>query len=403
MAEYPSFDSNRPGMYSPWRRKDRIITDIYEPGSTFKVFLVAGALDSGKVHLKDRINCEKGVYRVQGRTIHDTHPREWLKVPDIIKFSSNIGAVKIAERLSANGFYRYIQKFGFGKKSGIELAGEASGIVPDKSSFARPIRYSTSAFGQGIAVTPIQMISAFSSVVNGGIALKPYIIKEVRDRWGKIVYRGESDYVGRVISTGTSEKMRKMLGSVVTREGTGSLAKVEGYSVGGKTGTSQKVDMKQGGYSDKRIASFIGFFPVKNPLVAILILVDEPEDEVYGGLVAAPIFRKIASKVALYAGIPPDERGEERVTVAKNGVATEEGEKKKGKFPVQKVSLNDPEDGMYSMPNLKGLTIAQAIDMIEYLPIDYSFTGSGVVVRQLPQAGRRIKVGGKCRIVFGEK
>ncbi len=403
MAEYPSFDSNSPGKYSPWRRKDRIISDIYEPGSTFKVFLVAGALDSGRVHVKDRVNCEGGYYRVQGRTIHDTHPRQWLKVPEVIKYSSNIGAVKIAERLSAKKFYSYIQKFGFGKKSGIELAGEVRGIVPDRSSFTRPIRYATTAFGQGIAVTPIQMISAFSSVVNGGIALKPYIIKEVRDRWGKIVYRGDSDYVGRVISRGTSAMMRKILESVVTKEGTGSLAKVRGYSIGGKTGTSQKVDMRKGGYSDKRIASFIGFFPVKNPLVTILILVDEPEDEVYGGLVAAPIFRKIASKVALYAGIPPDERGREMFTVAKRKVMKEGGGEKKTMYPVQKVSLTDSEDGMYTMPNLRGLTIAQVIDMIEYLPVDYSFAGSGVVVKQVPSAGSRIQVGGQCRVVFGEK
>jgi cell division protein FtsI (penicillin-binding protein 3) len=237
-------------------------------------------------------------------------------------------------------------------------------------------------------------------VINGGIGVKPYLIKEVRDRSGKIIFRGESSYKGRVITRKTSAIMRRILTSVVTGEGTGTLAKVKGYTVGGKTGTSQKVDMEKGGYSDKRIASFIGFFPADRPLMTVLVLIDEPQDEVYGGLVAAPIFSKIVSKVAIYGGLPPDER-QKGIKLA----STKKKEKQvtlRERLPVMKVSLSKSGAGEYVMPDLEGLTMAQVIEMIEYLPLEYSFQGSGVVLRQYPPAGKRIRSGITCRLVMGE-
>lgn len=405
MAVYPGFDPNRPGRYRPWYRKNRAITDVYEPGSTFKVFLLSGALDAQRVRITDTIYCEKGIYRVQRRSIHDTHKNEWLTVPEVMKYSSNIGAVKIAERFSPEKFYEYIMKFSFGVKTGVEMDGEVSGILPSEAVFKRPIRYSTASFGQGIAATPLQVINAFSSIVNGGITLKPYIVQEVRDRFGKVVYRGKPLYSGRVISSQTSAMMRDILKGVVTEEGTGTLAALKGYSIGGKTGTSQKVDFKKGGYSDERIASFIGFFPADEPSIVILVLIDEPKDEVYGGLVAAPIFNRIASKVAIYAGIAPDAVEEEFRS------AVESGEQNRARravsptrrLPVMKVSYTSDEEGNFVMPDLEGLTVAQVIDMMEVLPVELRLRGSGVVLKQYPSPGKRVSPGGKCLITFGEE
>jgi cell division protein FtsI (penicillin-binding protein 3) len=405
MAVYPGFDPNKPGKYSPWRRKNRAITDVYEPGSTFKVFLLSGALEAGEVRITDNIYCENGIYRVQRRSIRDTHRSEWLTVPEVMIYSSNIGAVKIAEKFSPEKFYEYILKFAFGSKTGLELEGEVSGIIPSETTFKKPIRYATASFGQGIATTPLQMITAFSSIVNGGITLKPYIVKEVRDRFGKIVYRGKPLYSGRVISRETSAVMREILKGVVTEEGTGTLADLQGYSIGGKTGTSQKVDFKKGGYSDERIASFIGFFPADEPSIAILVLIDEPKDEVYGGLVAAPIFNKIASKVAIYAGIAPDKAEEGFQSVAE-AEAIDGGRRKsaqKSRLPVMKVSYTSDDEGNFIMPDLEGLTVAQVIDMMEALPVELRLRGSGIVLKQYPSPGKRISQGIKCLITLGEE
>lgn len=405
MAVYPSFDPNRAGKYGPWYRKNRAITDLYEPGSTFKVFLLAGALESGRVRVTDKIYCENGLYRVQRRFIHDTHRSEWLTVPEVMKFSSNIGAVKIAERITPERFYDYVLKFSFGSKTGIEMDGEVSGILPNRETFKKPIQYATAAFGQGIAATPLQVITAFCSIINGGMVLKPYLVKEVRDRFGKIVYRGKPLYVDRILSGSTSAMMRNILKGVVTEEGTGTLAGLQGYSVGGKTGTSQKVDFDRGGYSDKRIASFIGFFPVEEPAVVILVLIDEPEEEVYGGIVAAPVFNKIASQVAIHTGIAPDRvEGDSQVLARMEKKPMSRGMgNPAGVFPVMKVSYASEDGEHFVMPDLSGLTLAQVIDMMEPIPVEIRLVGSGVVLKQHPAAGRRIAHGDRCVITFGEE
>ncbi len=402
MAVYPNYDPNSPGSYPPWRRRNRIITDVYEPGSTFKVFLIAGAIDSGKVRLSDKIYCEKGEVTVQGRRIHDTHENEWLTVPEILKVSSNIGAYKIAERLTPDLFYNYIRKFGFGRKTGVELLGEVSGILPSLEQFKKPIRYATASFGQGVAVTPLQVTAAFSAAVNGGILVKPSLIREIRTIDGEVLYRGRPKYEGRVISAETSRTMRRLLADVVSEHGTGSLAKIGGYSVGGKTGTSQKVDPVKGGYSDKRIASFIGFFPVDEPQFVITVIIDEPKEEIYGGLVAAPIFKRIASKVAIYAGIPPDE-GSEDFQVARAVPPGFSPPGADGRPPVVKVSLSGDSDVSLIMPDLKGLTMVEAIELLDSLGVEYEMKGSGIVVSQYPRPGRKVSGKTRCVVVFGEE
>ncbi|RMG58048.1 MAG: PASTA domain-containing protein [Deltaproteobacteria bacterium] len=400
MAVYPSYDPNSPSRYPASWRRNRAITDIYEPGSTFKVFLVAGALDSGKVRLSDKIFCENGVITVQGRRIHDTHENEWLTIPEVLKVSSNIGAYKIAERMTPRLFYSYVKSFGFGRRTGIELKGEVPGLIPDEEEFLKPIRYATASFGQGVAATALQVTSAFCAAVNGGILVKPTVIKEVRSPEGEILYRTRPRYRGRVISSSTSRVLREILAGVVSEEGTGSLARINGYSIGGKTGTSQKVDPVKGGYSDKRIASFIGFFPVDEPRFVVSVVVDEPEEEVYGGKVAAPIFRRIVSKLAIYEGLPPEGGGQQVALRSDEGKEAEIG----GRGPkLVRVSFGGPDESSVVMPDLKGLTMVEVVDLLDSLGLEYELKGSGLAAGQFPAPGKRVKRGRTCRVYFREE
>ncbi len=298
MASLPTFNPNTPDGSRPLARKDRVITDSIEPGSTFKVFTMASALELGAVGLKDTFFCENGRYRYAGRTFHDTHKYGVLTVPDVIKFSSNIGMIKVSERMDPDRWYDMIRTFGFGTKTGVELKGESRGIVPSRRQFTK-VRRATVAFGQGIAVTPLQLASAMTSVVNGGKMMKPYLVKEITDPEGRVVYRAEPKVLRRTISPRTSAQIREILGRVVQEDGTGAQARIKGFLVGGKTGTAQKVDVGTGRYSPrKRIGSFVGFLPLHDPELLILVVIDEPKGEVYGGVVAAPAFNRIAVKTA---------------------------------------------------------------------------------------------------------
>ncbi|HEU5361137.1 MAG TPA: penicillin-binding protein 2, partial [Candidatus Deferrimicrobiaceae bacterium] len=307
MASLPTFNPNRLSAARPEARRNRVITDCMEPGSTFKVFTMASALELGAIDMRDRIYCENGKYRYAGRVIHDTHKYGSLTIPEVVKFSSNIGMIKINEKMVPDRYYDMIQAFGFGTKTGVELKGESDGLTPARDQFNR-IRRATVSFGQGIAVTPLQLAAAMASVVNGGKMMKPYLVKEVTDPEGRVVYRGEPKELRRTISPKTSAQMREILGRVVQEDGTGTQARIKGFLVGGKTGTAQKVEVGTGRYSpDKRIASFIGFLPLQDPEFLVLVVIDEPKKEVYGGVVAAPAFNQIAVKTAYYLGIAPTE------------------------------------------------------------------------------------------------
>lgn len=304
MAVYPYFNPNTFWEYSHEVIRNKFITDVYEPGSTFKVFLMSVALEEGTVSEDDEFYCENGRYSIFGKEIGDYKKFDYLTAKDIIVFSSNIGAVKIAEKLDKNVFYEYIRKFGFGSRTGIDLPGESGGLLKPLRVLT-PFEYRTIAFGQGIGVTGIQMLTAFASVVNGGYLLKPYLVSSIRKN-GKVVYKGRSVYYRKVISSQTSSRMKKILIEVVER-GTGSSARIDGYYVGGKTGTSQKIDPITRTYSeDLYVASFIGFAPLSADYVGIVII-DEPKAEIYAGKVAAPAFAEMM-KFILHRYNVPQER-----------------------------------------------------------------------------------------------
>ncbi|MBF8258856.1 MAG: ftsI [Actinobacteria bacterium] len=394
MASLPAYNPNSPATAVPEARKNHALTDTFEPGSTFKVFTMAAALETGSVKTSEKIFCENGSYRYAGRVLHDAHPHGWLTVPEVLKYSSNIGASKISERMEPERFFDMISSFGFGTKTGIELIGEVNGIMPPRAGF-RGIRRATVSFGQGISVTPIQMATALSAVVNGGKVMKPYIVKEIRDPEGKVVYRGEPKELRRVISPSTSEQMRQMMGLVVQEDGTGTQARIKGFLVGGKTGTAQKVEVGTGKYSpNKRISSFIGFLPLQDPELMILVVIDEPKGQVYGGVVAAPAFNQIAVKTAYYLGISPTE------PIAR-AVARKEPLNAAG-VPITRVSTASLDSAMV-MPDLRGLSMGRVVDVMGRYSVKLNLAGTGVARQQSPAAGHLLGPGTECSVIFGGK
>ncbi len=390
IANYPFFDPNVSERYSPEQWKNRVVSDSFEPGSTFKVFLIAAALNEGVVKPTDRIYCENGSFRVANAIIRDVHPYGWLTVEEVIKYSSNIGAAKIGEKLRGNRFYSYIRKFGFGEKTGIDLPGEASGIVPDPESF-RKVTLSTVSFGQGISVTAIQLINALCAIANGGKLMKPFIVKKIIDRDGKVIKEFQPQVIREVISEEVSKKIKNILSSAVEEGGTGEKAALTGYKVAGKTGTAQKVEFRKKGYSpDKRISSFMGFVPVDNPELAILVIIDEPRGVKYGGIVAAPVFKSIAYQCLSTMNLPPKES-----TVRFQKLDRMDQRDREHGF---KITNGD----QILMPDFTGLSIKEVLEIAMETGIDVKIIGSGVAVRQYPLPGTPLSKERRCVIEFSQ-
>jgi cell division protein FtsI (penicillin-binding protein 3) len=394
MASWPFYNPNLPGGAPPDARRNRAVADTMEPGSTFKVFTLASVLEAGAVKETDRFDCENGKYRYGSRVIHDDHPHGVLTVPEILKYSSNIGTIKIGDRMEADRLYDSLRSFGFGERTNVELKGEVVGIVPSKGSF-RGINRATAAFGQGISVTPIQLATAMCSVVNGGRLMRPWVVREVKDPGGKTVYRGGPKEVRRVLSPKTSEAMRRMLATVVEEDGTGKSARVQGFRVGGKTGTAQKVEPGTGRYSStKRISSFIGFLPVDDPQLLSLVVLDEPRGQVYGGVVAAPAFHRTVVKTAYYLGIRPTEP-----VAPPKGLAAVSG---RPCGPVLSPVSTAPAAATV-MPDLTGMSMGHVADVLGRHSVRVLLQGSGVARRQSPAPGTVLVPGAEVVVTFARR
>jgi len=278
------------------------VGDPYEPGSTFKIVVAATALQDRGFGLKEKIDCENGRWAMDSEvTIKDHEKHRFLTLPEIIQYSSNIGTAKLALRLGGEAFLKSCRQFGFGYKTGIPLPGESRGIL-DRRPPKRPVRLANMAFGQGVSVTPIQLVNAYSAVANGGDLLEPRLVLRIGDRPG----RGKVQ-VRRIAAPKTVERLRDML-ELVVRDGTGLSAALPGYRVAGKTGTAQKLDKAAKTYSETDfIASFAGFFPVQAPRYTILVVIDSPQGSHYGSQVAAPVFSKVARQILAMSGIVPTE------------------------------------------------------------------------------------------------
>jgi len=303
MASLPSFNPNSFWLYPPENRKNFATVGLFEPGSILKPFLVATALEKGFLRPNDIVFCEGGRYNVFGLTIRDVKSYDWLTVQEVIKYSSNIGAAKIARTIGADDYYEFLKSLGFGEKTGIGLPEEKGVLKPPK--LWTPVDLMTLGFGQGMICTPLQIAVAYSAIANGGLKVKPRIVKELRKVGDGKVLVMEPQVERRVLSSEVSRLIMGMLERVVL-EGTGTRAFLEGYAIAGKTGTAQKYDPHRGGYSREHfVASFVGIFPADRPKAVILVMFDEPRTSIYGGEVAAPVFRKIVQELIQYWKIPP--------------------------------------------------------------------------------------------------
>jgi cell division protein FtsI/penicillin-binding protein 2 len=305
LANLPSFDPNNPGNAPPEARRNRVITDLAEPGSTFKIVVVSGALNEGVVRLSDTFDCEHRNFHFAGRVLHDHESYGVLSVESIITKSSNIGAAKIGIKLGENRLYEYITNYGFGTPTGLPLQGEIGGIVHPVKKWSK-VSIAQIPMGQGIAVTSLQMTMSMCAIANKGILMRPMIVDRLEDRDHNVL-KYSPQRVRRVISEAAADQMVTALKTVVSPEGTAPKAALEHYTVAGKTGTAQKSGGPAGYLPGKYFASFIGFFPADRPEVCISVMMDEPRQGYYGGQVAAPVFKQIADKVANYLNIRPED------------------------------------------------------------------------------------------------
>ncbi|MCD6461012.1 penicillin-binding protein [bacterium] len=313
MATRPTYNPNRFGDYPAEYRRNRVVTDIFEPGSIFKTISCASSLNEGAVKFSDVFYCEKGAYRIYGHTLHDCHHYEYLSFPQIIAVSSNIGTSKIAMNLGRKKLYNYISMFDFGKKPGLLLNGEASGIFRPLKSWSK-LSIVCIPMGQEISVSAVQMLKAVSALANDGWLMKPYFVKNIISPDGKIKKSFGKEPIRQVISPKTAKVMNEALKMVCRRGGTGINAALDEYTVAGKTGTAQKVI--NGRYSDTNyVGSFVGYAPADMPEISIIVVMDDCKGQYYGGIVAAPVFREVARKVLKYLEIPPEN---ERMPVSKN-------------------------------------------------------------------------------------
>jgi cell division protein FtsI (penicillin-binding protein 3) len=299
LANWPQVDANNPGDAPDYARQDRAIGATYEPGSTFKAFTVAGALEQGEVMPDTSFDLPPTI-KVADREIGESHPVGYrtLTTAGILKESSNVGAIMIGQRLGADDFDKWVRRFGFGKPTGIDLPGEEQGIVLPVSQYSGA-SMGNLPIGQGIAVTPMQMATAYAALANGGILRPPHIVEDVA---GKAAPKPRGH---RIISEATAASLRRMLEGVFGPGGTASGAGIDGYVMAGKTGTAEKPD-ETGGYSKtKFVSSFVGFAPARRPKLLVAVMVDEPQGDIYGGTVAAPAFREITSFALQYLRIAP--------------------------------------------------------------------------------------------------
>jgi cell division protein FtsI (penicillin-binding protein 3) len=417
LANAPGFDPNRVGDAPADARRNGALENIYEPGSTFKIIPFSAAIEKGLVKPQDRIDCQMGAVTVAGRVVHDHHPFGSLTIAEALAKSSNVAAIKLGMRVGDATIHDYITRFGFGARTGIELPGETVGLL-------RPVKrwqqssIGSIAIGQEIGVTPLQMVSAFGALANDGLRISPHLVREIRTANGETLYRARPEE-RRVLNTQTAIALRGMLEGV-TLTGTAKKAQLDGYSAAGKTGTAQKIDPKTRSYSKtKHVASFVGFAPVGNPAVAIIVVVDEPAGAYHGGDVAAPIFRSIAELVLPELGAMPDTE----LKSAPDLIAQHETESsakidqeqkeinaaRKATLPT--VAANGTVKGevilaaatykSILMPDLRGRSVRDVARACAQLGLQLEARGEGRVTRQSPSPGSEIESGQIVHIEFG--
>lgn len=395
MACRPTFDPNEPSSYKPHRLRNRVITDAFEPGSAFKAIAAASALERNVITPRSHVYCELGSMRFHRHTYNDVHPLADVTFADVIAQSSNIGMIKVTNLLSPEYFYGRIKAFGFGNPTGIDLPGESPGIVHHPSQWSR-LSMGSLPIGQEIGVTALQLAMAYSAIANEGKLMRPFVISKILAPDGTILKETMPEVVRTVIRPETAQTLTKLLELVIT-SGTGTEARIAGYRCAGKTGTAQKANPVAGGYyRDKHVAVFSGFLPADDPAACITIVVDSPRGKkYYGGQVAAPAFRDIGREIMNHLEFPPTELADEpepQRPAPRQNVPPPEDDK----APL----LIAEADGVPIMPDVRGMTMTQIIELLSEYSLRLEFEGSGVAFRQNPRAGNRLTKGQRCQIAF---
>jgi cell division protein FtsI (penicillin-binding protein 3) len=391
MANRPTFNPNslRGAPSSHW--KNRAVADAFEPGSVFKIVTSAAALSEKVVDPDEIIDCGGGSIEVAGTLIHDHAVFYDLAFRDVLAKSSDIGFIRVAQRLGRDNFYRYVRDFGFGQTTGIELPGESSGLLRPLNRWSA-VSLASMAFGQEVGVTSLQMALAAGVVANGGYLMKPLIVESVRDATGRTLRSSQPMVVRRVLEPQTTDMLRDLLKGVV-RNGTGKAAAVDGYEVAGKTGTAQKIDAS-GHYSlTDYVASFVGFVPAQHPSLLILVSLDSPKGPHEGGQVAAPVFARVATQALRSRAVPPDDRSRvlEVASPALPGVTRVAYRPQPLPAP-QPPSNGDPQ----VMPDLRGVSAREAAIAAGRLGLIVELHGSGRVTGQTPLPGTELEPGVTC-------
>ncbi|MBN2801710.1 MAG: PASTA domain-containing protein [Deltaproteobacteria bacterium] len=412
MASWPTFNLNHIGRSTSAKRRNRPVLDVFEPGSTMKVFTLAAALNSGAIRPDEETYCERGRMEFYDVVLHDDHRDGWLNPRMCLKRSSNICFAKIAARMGAKKLHDYLKRFGFGEKTGVQVPYESKGLLQHFDRWNEFLT-ATVAFGQGIGVTGIQMATALSAIANGGVLLKPSLVKKISDAEGNIIYEFHKEERRRVLSRRTARLVADMMTSVTEEGGTGTEAAMEGYLVAGKTGTAQKSSGSKG-YKDseKFVASFFGFIPADKPRLVISVVIDEPLVSYFGGTVSAPVFKRIASKAMRDMGISPDfATVKKRRQEAAKEVPEELDEDLDEEDPdlnsdvVKALQMITPYDlplqkGEVRVPDLKGATMNTVLKKIEKSKLRPLFMGTGISTEQIPPPGQPVKEGSYVQVNF---
>jgi cell division protein FtsI (penicillin-binding protein 3) len=398
LANAPRFNPNATFGATPELLRNRAVTDAFEPGSSFKAFVVAAALDEKLVTPSTEIACGAGAMPIGRQVIHDTHPHGTISVQKVLQVSSNIGAAKIAQLLGRDRLAEVFARFGFGERIGLGLPGEGKGVVP----YARAeVQLATEAFGQGLTATAVQVTAAYAALANGGVMMKPYLVQSVVDPDGLVLLENKPTELRRVVSEKSARSVLAMLETVVEKEGTAPRARMADYRVAGKTGTAQKADPVARGYSDKRIASFIGVVPAEDPRLVILVVVDEPKVDTYGGLAAAPAFKEIAAQALAYLGVRPS-AGMSAVAAAEPVAPAPAAAKNVVRinplFAAFDAVTEGHLEGGVRVPDLTGAVGRVAVAQLLDAALEPRLSGSGRVLSQEPPPGAMVERGSRVTL-----
>ena len=391
LAQRPTYNPNNTRKLNTKALKNRAVTDAFEPGSVFKPFIAAAAIEEGLVSPDTQINCENGRYRIGRSTISDDHPEKIISVSEVIKYSSNIGAAKLAFSLGKDEALGYLHSFGFTQRGDIGLRGEARGKM-QKASTIKPIELATTSYGHGVTATALQLATAMATLANDGVRMDPYMIAEIQDSSG-VPYRVfEPQAVERVVSEKTAHDTLMMMATVTEKGGTGTRAAIEGFRVAGKTGTAWKhVD---GAYSStERIGSFIGAVPAEAPRLAMAIVVDNPtKGSRYGGQTAGPAFSEIGEATLRLMGVAPDPKLMKPEKAETGSVEPP--------VPTAAPELRWAKRGRLIAPDLSGLSMRDALVTLEGAGLSVRIEGSGRVVKQSPRPGRTLRPGDRMEVTL---